>query len=150
MVSRAAIVAEARSWARTPFHHQGNTRAGCDCVGLVRGVAAAVGVQHPALCPEAFAALFGGYSRVPSGNSLRDALDSALQPIDPQQAADGDVLLMTFMASPHHVGFRATHPYGGPSIIHAYQTVGMVTEHALDAKWQRRLVGAYRLPGVDA
>ena len=36
---RAAVVAEARSWLGTPYHHQGALAgAGCDCLGLVRGV----------------------------------------------------------------------------------------------------------------
>lgn len=39
MVTRAEIVAEARLWLGTPYHHQGSVLGvGCDCVGLVRGV----------------------------------------------------------------------------------------------------------------
>jgi hypothetical protein len=34
-----AIVAEARSWIGTPYHHQASVKhVGCDCLGLVRGV----------------------------------------------------------------------------------------------------------------
>jgi NlpC/P60 family putative phage cell wall peptidase len=37
------IVAEARSWIGTPYHHQAATKgAGCDCLGLVRGIYAEV------------------------------------------------------------------------------------------------------------
>ena len=36
---RARIVATARSWLGTPYHHQASLRGvGCDCLGLVRGV----------------------------------------------------------------------------------------------------------------
>ena len=38
-VSRAEIVAEARSWIGTPYRHQASLRgAGADCLGLIRGV----------------------------------------------------------------------------------------------------------------
>jgi len=39
MVTREAIVAAARSFIRTPYHHQASCKkAGCDCLGLIRGV----------------------------------------------------------------------------------------------------------------
>ena len=40
----AAVLAEARRWINTPYHHQAAVRGvGCDCVGLVRGVYTALG-----------------------------------------------------------------------------------------------------------
>jgi NlpC/P60 family putative phage cell wall peptidase len=39
MVTREAIVAAARSFVGTPYHHQASCKkAGCDCLGLIRGV----------------------------------------------------------------------------------------------------------------
>jgi len=39
MVTREAIVAAARSFIGTPYHHQASCKkAGCDCLGLIRGV----------------------------------------------------------------------------------------------------------------
>ena len=36
---RARVVAEARMWIGTPYVHQASALgAGCDCLGLVRGV----------------------------------------------------------------------------------------------------------------
>jgi NlpC/P60 family putative phage cell wall peptidase len=36
---RARIVAAARIWLGTPYHHQASLRGvGCDCLGLVRGI----------------------------------------------------------------------------------------------------------------
>ncbi len=38
-LTRAAAVAAARAWIGTPYHHQAALRgAGCDCLGLVRGI----------------------------------------------------------------------------------------------------------------
>jgi NlpC/P60 family putative phage cell wall peptidase len=48
MVSRAAIVAEARSWIGTPYRHQASLKGvGCDCLGLVRGVWRAIYGDEP-------------------------------------------------------------------------------------------------------
>jgi NlpC/P60 family putative phage cell wall peptidase len=48
MVSRADIIAEARSWIGTPYAHQASVKGiGCDCLGLVRGVWRAVYGKEP-------------------------------------------------------------------------------------------------------
>jgi cell wall-associated NlpC family hydrolase len=37
--TRARVVALARTWLGTPYHHQASLRgAGADCLGLLRGV----------------------------------------------------------------------------------------------------------------
>ena len=39
MVTREAIVASARGWLGTPYHHQASCKGvGCDCLGLIRGI----------------------------------------------------------------------------------------------------------------
>ena len=39
IITRENIVAEARAWIGTPYLHQASLRgAGCDCLGLVRGL----------------------------------------------------------------------------------------------------------------
>jgi NlpC/P60 family putative phage cell wall peptidase len=48
VVSRADIIAEARSWIGTPYAHQASVKGiGCDCLGLVRGVGRAVYGEEP-------------------------------------------------------------------------------------------------------
>ena len=38
-MKRAEILSEARDWLGTPYRHQASLKgAGCDCLGLVRGV----------------------------------------------------------------------------------------------------------------
>ena len=45
-------VAAARRWIGTPYRHQGSCRgAGCDCLGLVRGVWRAVLGDEPEAVP---------------------------------------------------------------------------------------------------
>ena len=47
-----AIIACARGWLGTPYHHQGSVRgAGCDCLGLIRGVWRALYGPEPEVLP---------------------------------------------------------------------------------------------------
>jgi cell wall-associated NlpC family hydrolase len=42
---RAAVIAEARSWIRTPYHHMGRIKgAGCDCLTLLAEVYERAGI----------------------------------------------------------------------------------------------------------
>src|SRR5215207_7343246 len=39
MTTREQIVAAARGWIGTPYHHQASVKGvGCDCLGLIRGL----------------------------------------------------------------------------------------------------------------
>lgn len=52
MIPRHAILAEAREWIGTPYQHQASTKhAGCDCLGLVRGVWRALYGGEPEAAP---------------------------------------------------------------------------------------------------
>jgi len=45
MEQRAAVVAEARSWVGTPYHHMGEVKgAGCDCAQLIKHAFLGAGV----------------------------------------------------------------------------------------------------------
>jgi cell wall-associated NlpC family hydrolase len=57
----------------------------------------------------------------------------------------GDLLLMRFSGEPQHLAI-----YTGDTIIHAYERVGKVVEHGMDAAWRRRIVRVYRVLGVSA
>ena len=52
MATRCDIVAAARSWIGTPYRHQAAGRgAGCDCLGLIRGVWRALYGPEPEVLP---------------------------------------------------------------------------------------------------
>ena len=52
MVRPEDIVTAARGWLGTPYRHQGAARgAGCDCLGLIRGVWREVYGQEPEAVP---------------------------------------------------------------------------------------------------
>lgn len=131
------IVTAARALVGVPFKHQGRTRNGLDCAGLVVHVAATLGLKYTD---------HGGYARSPSDGLLESALD--MQPcleLLPNKAdmQAGDVLLMRFK-EPQHLGI-----YTGENIIHSYSTVGKVCEHRLADVWKARIMRVYRFKGTE-
>jgi NlpC/P60 family putative phage cell wall peptidase len=138
---RNAIVAHARAWIGTPYHHQASRiGVGTDCLGLIRGV---------------FRALYGhevqpipGYARDWAEGAGEETMLVAarrhLVEIQPTAAIAGDVLI-----------FRYRQPYvakhaailAGPTIIHAIEGAP-VSEVPLTDWWHRRIAGAFSFPGV--
>lgn len=145
---RADVVAEARRWIGTPYHHQAHERGvGCDCAGLVAGVAVALG-----LVPRDFWQVHGhelsGYGRDPVGERLLDVLRRFMTEVAPESAAAGDVLALRFRRLPQHLAIVVPHVAGGAAIVHAIGSgPGAVVEHRLDEAWRRRTVAAFRYPG---
>ena len=60
--TRGEVLAEARSWLGVPYLHQGRSRLGVDCVGLLIMVARGIGISDYDV---------SGYPRVPSSDFLR-------------------------------------------------------------------------------
>lgn len=133
MTTRADVIAEARAWAGTRWHHQGRSRAGVDCVGLVIKVAHALGLS---------AFDIADYARQPDPAMMRALLAEHMEPI--AKPEPGDVLLMRFEKEPQHVAIMTDR-----GIIHAYAQARKVVEHRLDSLWRGRIVGAYRFKGLD-
>jgi len=132
------ITAEARSWLGVPFLHQGRSRAGVDCAGLVICVCRALGALPPDFDVT-------GYTRQPDG-SMQAACERYLQPA---QAAPGGIFVMRYEGEPQHMGFYADYRHGGLSVVHAVHASGRVVEHRLDALWRRRVVASYAVPGTE-
>jgi len=137
---RADVLAATVRWLGTPYHHQAAVRgAGCDCLGLVRGVYADL-YGAPAEEPPA-------YSRDLAEASHRETLLEAarrhLMEIDPLKADTGDVLVFRLRpgAMAKHCGIVS-----GPSrMIHAMEG-GKVCEVHLTPWWRRRVAAAFRFP----
>lgn len=150
MIGRDAICAEARTWLETPYQHQAHVRGhGCDCGGLIGGVAVALGLLPTDWWETAFAPL-AGYARQPSAGSLLHVLDAFMPRIEPETAQPGDVLVIRFRAEPQHVGFLVPYVHGGAALLHALNAnaARKVVEHRLDERWRSRVTHAYTLPGI--
>lgn len=140
---REQVIAEARSWVGTRFHHQGRCKknnahkGGVDCIGLIVGVAQAVNF---AVADET------DYSRQPQGSRLSDAMHLYLHSIALSEVRAGDVLLFTFEKDPQHVGIVSELSGGELGLIHAYREARGVVEHRLDDHWWKKAVAAFEFP----
>jgi NlpC/P60 family putative phage cell wall peptidase len=142
MISRTAILTEARDWIGTPYRHQASAkRAGCDCLGLVRGVwRACFGAE-----PEAAPAYSPDWAERQGAETLLDAARRHLIEIDPAHAMPGDVLLFRMDAqSPvKHAALLDEEA----RIIHAYWGRAVVRSR-FAPWWRARLAAAFAFPGV--
>lgn len=134
MTTRADVVTEARKWLSVRWHHQGRSRAGIDCVGLVIKIGHALGFSDFDIAD---------YSRQPDPAMMRSLLALHMDPIAVSSAQPGDVLLMRFEREPQHVAIVTDQ-----GIIHAYAQARKVVEHRLDDIWRGRIVGAYQYKGL--
>lgn len=143
--TRTRVIALARAWIGTPYHHQASTlHAGVDCVGLVRGVYRSLyGCEAEAL---------PGYSRdwaeATGRESLLDAARRHLVEIDPTDARMGDILVFRYRARlvAKHAGIVST-VADAVTLIHAIEGAP-VSEVPLSNWWRRRVAGAFSFPGV--
>lgn len=148
MTTNADIVACARSWLGTRFHHQGRLKktlshkGGVDCLGLLAGVASELDLRLPDGTPL-ISIDETDYGHYPDTQYLQQKLLQALTPIEPAELSPGCILLMTIDGQPQHMGI-ASDLSGGLGLIHAYASARAVVEHALDEYWRQRITAAYR------
>lgn len=126
------VVAAARTWLGTPWHHAACCkRVGVDCALLMVGIAREMGWDL-----SVDANYTQGYElpRMLSGLG-RHCTDVTGAPV---QA--GDVLVFSGRMMPNHCGLAT----GEGTFIHAYQSVNAVVESALDENWRGRIVAQFR------
>ena len=141
-LTRAAIVAEARTWIGTQYRHQASLKGvGCDCLGLVRGVwRALLGCE-----PEPVPPYSRDWAEASGEETLARAARVHLVEIAPAEFAPGDVLL--FRYGPRYPAKHAAIVTASALIVHAHDGAA-VTEVAIAPWWRRRLAYAFRFPGV--
>ncbi|MCJ8333675.1 MAG: NlpC/P60 family protein [Epibacterium sp.] len=131
------VVSEARLWLGTPYRHQGAVRgAGCDCLGLIRGIWRARCGEEPEPVPP--------YSRDWAEQGGEERLwRAALRYMAPGQGGTGDVLLFRMRkgAVAKHLGLQSS----PEAFIHAMSGQGVV-ESALTPLWCARIVARFSFP----
>lgn len=131
------VVQTARDWLGVRWQHQGRSRSGVDCVGLVIRVAHECGRSR-------FDAL--DYKRVASDERMLLTADELL--VRRPGVADlvaGDVVIMQFDQQ-RHMGILAPYIYGGLSLIHAYAPARKVVETRLASDMLERVMAGYGWP----
>lgn len=141
--ARDAVVAAARMWIGTPYHHQASLRGvGADCLGLIRGV---------------WRDLYGGEAEAPPGYSRdwgevsgEETLIGAAtrHMIAGRRVAPepGDVLIfrMRSGAVAKHAAILAT----PGTMIHATED-RLAAEVPFSAWWRRRCAAVFSFPGTE-
>jgi NlpC/P60 family putative phage cell wall peptidase len=132
------VVGAARAWLGTPYRHRAATiGAGCDCLGLIRGVWRTLYGSEPAEIPN---------YRVDGndGTGLRDAAERYLL-----RAHDIDVGRVVLFrlgrhTAPRHCGIMVT----PTRFVHAQERLGVVEANLSDG-WRKRVVAVFDFPEIE-
>lgn len=146
-MNRDRFIAEVNRLVGTPYRHQGRSRCGVDCIGLIIVAAQAAGWTGT---PPA-----ADYSRQPSGRTFLAGLESHLVRVPMAEAVPGDVLFIRFrlhaglsrvVSQPHHVAVLTA-----PSVVvHAASDVGRVVAQRMGSHWRDDPFRAYRFSEDEA
>jgi len=141
-VTRGQIVAQARRWLGTPYHHQAALRGvGCDCLGLIRGVYRSFHGHEP----EPVQPYSPDWAEACGREQFAAAARRHLIECDDLVFDAGDVLLFRWRA--HLPAKHAGIATGTTQMIHA-QSGADVCEISLQPWWLRRLAYVFRFPGI--
>ncbi len=148
MSYRQEIVAEARKWLGTPYQHQASClHAGCDCLGLVRGVWRVLIGDEPEQAPP----YTPNWAEDLGEETLLKAAHRNMLEVPIGKAQMGDVLLFRMgLGTPMKHAAIVTDITDGQvaKIIHAYWGRAVVETH-MGAWWTRRIGAAFSFPEFD-
>lgn len=150
----ALITAEFRSWLGVPWVHQGRTRHGIDCAGLI-----VCALGNLGLLPSGFPDPVG-YTREPQPELAR-LVERYCARVE--LAEEGTLVLLrwTPRQDPAHLAYctgrNLIHAYsrqvgrtrGTRTVPAAYEQRGRVIEHRYGEPWLRQTSGVFRIPGVQ-
>lgn len=133
----------ARQFIGVPWRHQGRSREGIDCAGLV------IQVAHRLKLLD-FDTV--DYSPQATDETMLRLCGEHLVKIGRVNAKPGDVPVMRF-GSNRHIGIFGDYAHGGLSLIHAFsRSPRRVVEHRYCAEWLRTerasLIAVFRFPGI--
>ncbi|EXI85591.1 MAG: putative phage cell wall peptidase, NlpC/P60 family [Candidatus Accumulibacter regalis] len=135
-MSAERIVQEARSWLRTPYHHQGRIKGvGVDCAMILCEVYHAAG-RVPYIDPTPYPPDW--HLHRTEQRYLGWVEDYAYRVAEP---LPGDIALYQFGRAISHAGIVVD----WPMIIHAYHSEGVVLANATQGALAGRLAGFWRV-----
>ncbi len=136
------VAAEARTWIGTKFIWQASAKGhGCDCKGLVWGVARELGFPEA----DSLYATMADYSpnRPVDGKLLREGMAAVFDPAT-GEVMPGDVLLLKIRRNPSHLAIclgdgRAVHAQIGPKDwVKEARLEALLKLFPLDSAWRWR------------
>ncbi len=142
------IIEEAHSWLGTRFKHQGRVKksdfdlGGCDCLGLIIGVAESLNIHALNAVPLK---LFdqNTYPKLLTSNILLEQLDQLLTRVEIENMQPGDVILLKINSWPQHLAIIVS---VDPEIIiiHSYIQARRVVKQHLPKIWFEKIIAVYR------
>lgn len=131
---RQMIVSEARGWVGVPFKRFGATRAGVDCVGLIRSVYRSVAGMD----------MVARYERRPTSGHAFGEITKVADRINQSDALAGDIVQCVYAGCAVHFGILT----GRGTVIHAAAFARRVIESALPSDGDGRPVAFWRVRGA--
>ena len=138
VVTADAVIAEARRWLGVPWRHQGRTRAGVDCAGLVVMVAKALKQTDYDNT---------SYGRRAHGQDFVRHFQAGMDAVRVSEARPGDVLVFADYAYPCHCGILSE-KLSQPHLLHAHITRRKVVEEPYIGEWPAKVKFAFRFRGM--
>ncbi len=137
--SASRVIAAARLWLGTPYVHQASLLgAGCDCIGLARGVWRELHGPEPVTPPP----YTRDWGEAGGEEVLADAAGRFLLKIPIATAGPGALILfrMARNVPAKHCGIRSA-----SGLIHAYEGAGVI-EEPWSPIWARKVAFAFHYP----
>lgn len=138
-VGREIIEQVARTFLGVRYMHQGRSRRGLDCSGLVVATAKDAGI------PVRYDRT--NYPRIPKMRNFEEELARGLDQIELDDIGIGDVGV--FWITPKRQLPQHCCIFTSRGMIHAHTPSRRVVEHIFAPFWKERLVSAFAIPGVD-
>lgn len=140
-IDRAAIVAQARLWVGTPYHHQASLRGvGCDCLGLIRGVWRHLLGSEPVDLPN----YTSDWAEVAGEEPLLDGFSGVFDAAS-LELARGQVVIFRMRADAVAKHLAIISEVTSPKIIHAFSSRGVI-ETPMSDVWIPKIAGRFEFP----
>lgn len=140
MTTRNDISQEALSWIGTPWKHQGRSRRGVDCCGLVVVVGQQLGLDVEDVT---------GYNRRASNYDFLDIFRKQGIEVPLDQIRVGDVVCFTDRQYPCHCGIMVNFK-GAGYFVHSHALHRRVILGSLSMpEWRQKLTHAFRYRGIE-
>lgn len=139
-VSRKDIVTEARKWIDTPWKHQGRTKLGIDCAGLIILVGKTLNLVDYDTTD---------YQRRTHGTEFLHHFRKNMNQKSVLSALPGDVLIFRDSKFPCHSTIVSENN-NARTIIHAFASRKKVIEERLDqGDWMSKVVACFEYKGLN-
>lgn len=137
MTTRNEVVEAARQYIGIKFYHQGRTKHGIDCVGLLLAVGRDIGLELED---------YPTYTTAVEPEKFIHYIESQTDPLPKTPIRHGNIVLLRQAMYPMHCGI-ITKDKGRTQLIHASVSRG-VTETTYDP-WARNFIKFRNYPGVE-